>query len=289
MAIIKKYKHMKKYNKTKAYNKKDSSKKERDKQGLNLSSYKEKKIQKDKPVKNNKIIRLNKFIAHAGICSRREADNIIMNGDITVNGKVITEMGTKILENDVVKYKEKILKAERFVYVLLNKPKGFISTVYDPHERKTVMNLVKNACEERIFPVGRLDRNTTGVLLFTNDGDLVKKLTHPKYKVEKIYYAELDKELVNEDMIKISKGLELEDGFIKPDDISYISGEEKNKIGIKIHSGKNHIVRRIFEDLNYKVVRLDRVNFAGFTKKNLKRGDWRLLLQKEINLLKMTL
>jgi len=289
VAIIKKYKHMKKYNKTKAYNKKDSSKKERDKQGLNLSSYKEKKIQKDKPVKNNKIIRLNKFIAHAGICSRREADNIIMNGDITVNGKVITEMGTKILENDVVKYKEKILKAERFVYVLLNKPKGFISTVYDPHERKTVMNLVKNACEERIFPVGRLDRNTTGVLLFTNDGDLVKKLTHPKYKVEKIYYAELDKELVNEDMIKISKGLELEDGFIKPDDISYISGEEKNKIGIKIHSGKNHIVRRIFEDLNYKVVRLDRVNFAGFTKKNLKRGDWRLLLQKEINLLKMTL
>ena len=280
---------MKKYNKTKAYNKKERSKKEKPKEKLNL--YKaESHFQKDKQVKDNKIIRLNKFIAHAGICSRREADNIIMNGDITVNGKIITEMGTKILKTDVVKYKGKILEKERLVYVLLNKPKNFISTVSDPHERKTVMNLVKNACEERIFPVGRLDRNTTGVLLFTNDGDLAKKLTHPKYKVEKIYYVELNKTLINEDMLKIVEGLELEDGFIKVDEINYINGDdEKNKIGIKIHSGKNHIVRRIFEELNYKVERLDRVKFAGLTKKNLKRGEWRLLMQKEINLLKMTL
>ena len=280
---------MKKYNKTKAYNKKESSKKEKPKEKLNL--YKaESHFQKDKQVKDNKIIRLNKFIAHAGICSRREADNIIMNGDITVNGKIITEMGTKILKTDIVKYKGKILEKERLVYVLLNKPKNFISTVSDPHERKTVMNLVKNACEERIFPVGRLDRNTTGVLLFTNDGDLAKKLTHPKYKVEKIYYVELNKTLINEDMLKIVEGLELEDGFIKVDEINYINGDdEKNKIGIKIHSGKNHIVRRIFEELNYKVERLDRVKFAGLTKKNLKRGEWRLLMQKEINLLKMIL
>jgi|AntAceMinimDraft_17_1070374.scaffolds.fasta_scaffold02311_2 23S rRNA pseudouridine2605 synthase len=280
---------MKKYNKTKAYNKKERSKKEKPKEKLNL--YKaESHFQKDKQVKDNKIIRLNKFIAHAGICSRREADNIIMNGDITVNGKIITEMGTKILKTDIVKYKGKILEKERLVYVLLNKPKNFISTVSDPHERKTVMNLVKNACEERIFPVGRLDRNTTGVLLFTNDGDLAKKLTHPKYKVEKIYYVELNKTLINEDMLKIVEGLELEDGFIKVDEINYINGDdEKNKIGIKIHSGKNHIVRRIFEELNYKVERLDRVKFAGLTKKNLKRGEWRLLMQKEINLLKMTL
>jgi len=280
---------MKKYNKTKAYNKKERSKKEKPKEKLNL--YKaESHFQKDKQVKDNKIIRLNKFIAHAGICSRREADNIIMNGDITVNGKIITEMGTKILKTDIVKYKGKILEKERLVYVLLNKPKNFISTVSDPHERKTVMNLVKNACEERIFPVGRLDRNTTGVLLFTNDGDLAKKLTHPKYKVEKIYYVELNKTLINEDMLKIVEGLELEDGFIKVDEINYINGDdEKNKIGIKIHSGKNHIVRRIFEELNYKVERLDRVKFAGLTKKNLKRGEWRLLMQKEINLLKMIL
>jgi len=280
---------MKKYNKTKAYNKKERSKKEKPKEKLNL--YKaESHFQKDKQVKDNKIIRLNKFIAHAGICSRREADNIIMNGDITVNGKIITEMGTKILKTDIVKYKGKILEKERLVYVLLNKPKNFISTVSDPHERKTVMNLVKNACEERIFPVGRLDRNTTGVLLFTNDGDLAKKLTHPKYKVEKIYYVELNKTLINEDMLKIVEGLELEDGFIKIDEINYINGDdEKNKIGIKIHSGKNHIVRRIFEELNYKVERLDRVKFAGLTKKNLKRGEWRLLMQKEINLLKMIL
>ncbi|MBN2173606.1 MAG: rRNA pseudouridine synthase [Bacteroidales bacterium] len=233
-------------------------------------------------------VRLNKYIANAGICSRREADKLILSGVIKVNGEVVKEMGTKVLPTDKVQFDDQVLKAEKKYYVLLNKPKGYITTTDDPFDRKTVMFLTKNACKERIYPVGRLDRNTTGLLLMTNDGDLAKKLTHPKHKVRKIYHVVLDKNLQKADMMKIANGLELEDGFIKVDEIAYVKDStSKKEIGIEIHSGKNWIVRRIFESLDYKVEKLDRVMFAGLTKKDIPRGKWRFLTEKELNFLRM--
>ena len=238
--------------------------------------------------KNDNLIRLNKFIANSGICSRREADKLIQVGAISVNGKTITELGTKISPTDKVQYGGETLSTEKPVYILLNKPKGYITTTDDPYERKTVMNLVEKACNERIFSVGRLDRNTTGVLLFTNDGKLAKTLTHPKHEIKKIYHVVLNKPLTITDMKTVATGIELEDGLIKVDKIAYIEdGTDKTQIGIEIHSGRNRIVRRIFESLNYKVVRLDRVAFAGLTKKDTPRGKWRFLKDYEINILKM--
>jgi 23S rRNA pseudouridine2605 synthase len=231
-------------------------------------------------------IRLNKFIANAGICSRREADELIKAGVIKVNGNIVTEMGLRVGPRDKVQYGDQTLAGEKMVYVLLNKPKGYLTTSDDPFDRKTVMELVADACRERIYPVGRLDRNTTGLLLLTNDGDMAKKLTHPRHKVRKIYHVELDKGLTKSDMIRISDGVELEDGIIKADEIAY-TGESKKEIGIELHSGKNRVVRRIFELLEYEVVKLDRVSFAGLTKKDLPRGRWRFLTESEVNYLKM--
>lgn len=229
-------------------------------------------------------IRLNKFIANAGICSRREADTLIETGVIAINGKVITKLGTKVMPGDVVKFNDEVLSGEQHQYLLLNKPKGYITTTDDPQERKTVMEIIKNACKERIYPVGRLDKNTSGLLLFTNDGDLAKKLTHPKHLVEKVYQAELDKALSKTDMLKILEGIELDDGLIKVDAIAY--GETKKEIGIELHSGKNRVVRRIFESLGYDVVKLDRVVFAGLTKKEVPRGKYRFLSDEEVNILR---
>ncbi|MBQ7552785.1 MAG: RNA-binding S4 domain-containing protein [Bacteroidaceae bacterium] len=232
-------------------------------------------------------IRLNKFLANAGICSRREADEYIQAGVVTVNGEVVTELGTKIKRGDEVKFHDQPVSIERKVYVLLNKPKDCVTTTDDPQARKTVMDIVKGACPERIYPVGRLDRNTTGVILLTNDGELASKLTHPKFDKKKIYRVRLDKDLTKEDMDKIAAGVKLEDGEIHADEIAYADDSKKNDIGIEIHSGKNRIVRRIFEHLGYKVTKLDRVFFAGLTKKGLKRGDWRFLTQQEVNFLRM--
>jgi 23S rRNA pseudouridine2605 synthase len=232
-------------------------------------------------------VRLNKYIAAAGICSRREADELISAGLISVNGKSVTEMGTKVLPGDDVRYNGERIRSEKKVYLLLNKPKDYVTTTEDPRERKTVMLLIRDACKERIYPVGRLDRNTTGVLLFTNDGDLAKKMTHPSHNKKKIYHVFLDKGLSGGDLNKLAAGITLEDGFIQPDAISYASKENKREIGLEIHSGKNRIVRRMFESLGYRVDKLDRVYFGGLTKKNLSRGKWRFLSEKEINSLKM--
>jgi 23S rRNA pseudouridine2605 synthase len=241
-----------------------------------------------KPEKQTDLIRLNKYIANAGICSRREADKLILAGVVRVNGKTVTELGIKVSTGDKVQYEEQTISQEKNRYILLNKPKGYITTVDDPEKRKTVMNLVEGACKERIYPVGRLDRNTTGLLLFTNDGNITKKLTHPRYGIKKIYHIELDHSLSKADLEKIREGLELEDGFIKVDKIEYIeNSKSKKELGLELHSGKNRIVRRIFERLEYKVVKLDRVFYAGLTKKNLPRGHWRHLDEREINLLKM--
>ena len=235
----------------------------------------------------NEPIRLNKFLANAGVCSRREADEYIQKGDVKVNGQVVTELGTKITRQDEVLFNDKRVQIESKVYIVLNKPKNCVTTSDDPQERMTVMDLVKNACTERIYPVGRLDRNTTGVLLLTNDGDLASKLTHPSFKKKKIYHVWLDKNVSVEDMEKIANGLELEDGEIHADAISYASETDKSQVGIEIHSGRNRIVRRIFESLGYHVTKLDRVYFAGLTKKNLPRGRWRFLNEKEVNALRM--
>ena len=235
----------------------------------------------------NEPLRLNKFLANAGICSRREADEFIQAGVVTVNGEVVTELGTKILRTDVVKFHDQPVSIEKKVYVLLNKPKDYVTTSDDPQQRKTVMDLVKNACTERIYPVGRLDRNTTGVLLLTNDGDLASKLTHPKYLKKKIYHVYLDKNVTAHDLQQIAEGIQLEDGEIKADDVQYAHPTDKKQVGIEIHSGKNRIVRRIFESLGYRVQKLDRVQFAGLTKKNLKRGDWRYLTEEEVDRLRM--
>ncbi len=265
---------------------------------------KEKKRLKNKPINKKKIhkkqshhipnktdnsgfIRLNKYLADAGICSRREADVLISSGAVMINGKVVTQLGTKVSPTDKVQYGGETLSRQKLRYVLLNKPKGFISTSDDPQNRRTVIQLVEKACPERIYPVGRLDRNTTGLLLFTNDGDLAKKLTHPKHNVKKIYHVELDKNLTKTDMLKIIEGVELEDGFIQPDEISYVANiNDKKQIGIELHSGKNRIVRRLFEHFGYKVIKLDRVFFAGLTKKDLPRGKWRLLSPSEVGMLK---
>ena len=232
-------------------------------------------------------VRLNRFIANAGICSRREADDLITAGVISINGKVVTELGIKVVPGDLVKYHEQPLKTEKLVYVLLNKPKDFITTADDPEERKTVMGLVKDACKERIYPVGRLDRNTTGLLLLTNDGDLTKKLTHPSSNIKKVYQVELDKNLTQSDMLKAADGVDLEDGHSGFDAIEYASPSDKNIIGVELHSGKNRIVRRIFEELGYEVKKLDRTVFAGLTKKDLPRGRWRFLTELEVSGLKM--
>ena len=235
----------------------------------------------------NEPLRLNKFLANAGVCSRREADEFIQAGVVSVNGEIVTELGTKILRTDLVKFHDQPVNIEKKVYVLLNKPKDYVTTSDDPQQRKTVMDLVKNACPERIYPVGRLDRNTTGVLLLTNDGDLASKLTHPKYLKKKIYHVYLDKNVTAHDLAQIAEGIQLEDGEIKADDVQYAHPTDKKQVGIEIHSGKNRIVRRIFESLGYRVQKLDRVQFAGLTKKNLKRGDWRYLTEEEVDRLRM--
>lgn len=232
-------------------------------------------------------IRLNKYIANAGICSRREADNYIKSGTVTVNGEKITELGTKIRYGDKVNISGQTISPEKKVYLLLNKPKDFVTTVDDPHATKTVMHLIRNACTERIYPVGRLDRNSTGVLLFTNDGELTKRLTHPKYLKKKIYHVWLDKDLTKTDLEKFVMGIELDDGLAQADAISFPDEKDKKQVGIEIHSGKNRVIRRMFEAIGYNVTKLDRVYFAGLTKKNLSRGKWRFLDQKELNLLKM--
>ena len=235
----------------------------------------------------NEPIRLNKFLANAGVCSRREADEYIEAGAVTVNGTVVTELGTKVKRSDEIKFQDNVVTLEKKVYVLLNKPKDCVTTSDDPQNRKTVMDIVGNVCPERIYPVGRLDRNTTGVLLLTNDGDLASKLTHPKFLKKKVYHVFLDKNVTAHDMQQIAEGIELEDGEIHADAIEYASDTDKSQVGIEIHSGKNRIVRRIFEHLGYRVVKLDRVQFAGLTKKNLRRGDWRFLTEKEVDMLRM--
>jgi 23S rRNA pseudouridine2605 synthase len=246
------------------------------------------KPKEKKTFKNDGTIRLNKYIANAGICSRREADTLIESGAVSVNGKIVTELGTKVTRDDKVQFGGETLNLEKKVYLLLNKPKGYITTVDDPQERNTVMMLIKDACKERVYPVGRLDRNTSGLLLFTNDGDIAKKLTHPGHKVRKVYHVELDKALSKSDMMRLSEGIELEDGMMAVDEIAYTGAENNKKnIGVVVHSGKNRVVRRLFEALEYDVVKLDRVAFANLTKKDLPRGRWRMLDEKEINLLQM--
>ena len=235
----------------------------------------------------NEPIRLNKFLANAGVCSRREADEFITAGVVSVNGEVVTELGPKIKRTDEVKFHNEPVSIERKTYILLNKPKDCVTTSDDPQERKTVMDFVKGACKERIYPVGRLDRNTTGVLLLTNDGDLASKLTHPKYLKKKIYHVYCDKNVTKADLDQIAAGVTLDDGEIHADDINYASDTDKSQVGIEIHSGKNRIVRRIFESLGYRVIKLDRVYFAGLTKKGLRRGDWRYLTEQEVNMLRM--
>ena len=242
---------------------------------------------KEEHIDPNEPLRLNKFLANAGICSRREADQFIQAGMVKVNGNVVTELGTKVLRSDEIVFHEQPVSLEKKVYVLINKPKDYVTPSDDPQQRKTVMDIVKGVCPERIYPVGRLDRNTTGVLLLTNDGDLASKLAHPKFLKKKVYHVFLDKELTEHDRQQIASGITLEDGEIHADAIEYANEKDKAQVGIEIHSGKNRIVRRIFEHLGYRVVRLDRVQFAGLTKKNLRRGDWRFLTEKEVDMLRM--
>ena len=246
-----------------------------------------KKIKPTPKADPTKGIRLNKYIANSGICSRREADTYIEHGSVTVNGKLITEMGYKVMPSDIVRFDGTSISPEEKKYVLLNKPKNYITTMEDDRGRKTVMDLVANATKERVYPVGRLDRNTTGLLLFTNDGDLAKKLTHPKHNVRKLYHASLDKKLSLADLQKLRGDVIIEGRKVFIDAVAYVEGEMKTEVGIEIHSGRNRIVRKIFESLGYKVVKLDRVIFAGLTKKNLPRGRWRELTQQEVNSLKM--
>jgi len=248
---------------------------------------KKKEPQAEEPTGDG-LIRLNKYISNSGVSSRREADKIISDGLITINGEVVTELGRKVSLDDDVRFDGNRLNPEKKVYLLLNKPRGFVTTLDDPHAERTVMQLIQNACTERIYPVGRLDMQTTGVLLFTNDGELAKKLTHPSYEKKKVYHVHLDKDFLQEDLEKISKGIELEDGFIAADDIQMFDPDHANQVGIEIHSGKNRIVRRIFNHLGYNVEKLDRVMFAGLTKKDLPRGRYRFLTSQEINFLKMS-
>ena len=230
-------------------------------------------------------IRLNRFISQSGVCSRREADDFILAGVVTVNGQVVTELGTKILPTDEVRFHDEKLQGEKNVYLVLNKPKGYVTSLDDPHAEKTVMDLVKNACTERVYPVGRLDKNSLGLLLITNDGDITRQLTHPSYRKKKIYQVTLDKPLTRADMDSLTEGITLEDGDIFADEVAYAS-EDKRTVGVEIHSGRNRIVRRMFEHLGYTVQKLDRVYYAGLTKKNLKRGEWRFLTRDEVMRLK---
>ncbi|QNL23229.1 rRNA pseudouridine synthase [Hyphobacterium sp. CCMP332] len=252
-------------------------------------SFPKKKNQTITPKENLKQesaeIRLNRYISNSGICSRREADKLIADGEVKVNGKVVMELGTKVGKDDRVEFKGKVIQPEKYVYLLLNKPKGFITTLSDPKDRKTVMELVSKATEQRIYPVGRLDRMTTGVLLFTNDGDFAQKLIHPSMAVPKIYEVVLNRALKDEDLEKIKEGTELEDGVVKVDDIAIVSSDAKS-VGVKIHSGKNRVIRRLFEHYHYQVEKLDRVMFAGLDKKGISRGQWRYLSEKEIIRLK---
>ncbi|MCE3228805.1 MAG: pseudouridylate synthase [Bacteroidetes bacterium] len=256
-------------------------------QGKGFTEYSKEKKSSPKPKQNNDgLTRLNKYLANAGIASRRDADTLIKSGVVKVNGVPVTEMGFKVKAGDVVTYGDEGVKSERKVYLLLNKPKDYITTVDDPQERKTVMDLIKGACKERIYPVGRLDRNTTGLLLFTNDGELTKKLTHPKHQIKKVYHVSLNKGLKPEHFKDILEGIELEDGKIAADDLAFV-GEGKKEVGIEIHSGRNRIVRRIFEHLGYEIEKLDRITFAGLTKKDIPRGKFRFLTAKEVSFLQM--
>jgi 23S rRNA pseudouridine2605 synthase len=231
-------------------------------------------------------IRLNRYIAGSGLCSRREADEIIQNGFISVNGKLVKDLGTKVTPDDDVRYKGKKLSSEKKVYILMNKPAGYVTTVEDPHAEHTVIELVKDACPQRIYPVGRLDKDTTGILLLTNDGELTKRLTHPKYERKKIYHVFLDKPVTKADLSKLAEGIQLEGETISADAVAYADPDDKTQIGIELHSGQNRVIRRLFESLGYRVKKLDRVYFAGLTKKNLPRGKWRFLTQKELVMLK---
>jgi len=245
------------------------------------------------PVKNKKkgiqettLIRLNRFIANSGVCSRRDADEHIKNGLVSVNGKLVTDLGTKVTYDDDVRYKNKRLSSEKKVYILLNKPKDYVTTVEDPHAEHTVLDLITEGCTERVYPVGRLDKATTGVLLLTNDGDLAGKLTHPKYKRKKIYHVFLDNPVTKNDLFKLTEGVELDGKLVVADAVSYADPDDKSQIGIELHSGQNRVIRRMFETLGYKVKKLDRVYFAGLTKKNVPRGKWRFLTDKEVSMLK---
>ena len=264
------------------YHKKYWDHSDRKQQAIDAASEKE-----DDFLINNGLIRLNKFLANSGMCSRREADRMIKAGSVQVNGETITEMGVKVSISDEVKYNGIIVKPEHKRYLLLNKPKDYITTLKDPHARNTVMDLIEGACKERVYPVGRLDRNTTGVLLFTNDGDLAKKLTHPSNEIHKIYHVNLDKNVTKADLEQIAQGFELEDGFINADEVGYADDTKKSEVIIRIHSGRNRIVRRIFEHLGYEVKKLDRIMFAGLDKKGLPRGRWRFLSDREIGFLNM--
>lgn len=244
-----------------------------------------KKVSKEN-IKEPVLIRLNRFISNSGICSRRDADEHIKNGLITVNGQTVTDMGTKVSYDDDVRFKNKRLSTEKKVYILMNKPKDYVTTVDDPHAEHTVLELIGDECTERVYPVGRLDKATTGVLLLTNDGDLTGKLTHPKYERKKIYHVFLDKPVTKNDLLKLTEGIELDDATVVADAVSYVDPDDKSQIGIELHSGKNRVVRRMFETLGYKVKKLDRVYFAGLTKKNIKRGKWRFLTDKEVSMLK---
>lgn len=267
-------------------NRKNNFRKKRFEKPTNTSTpptYDKRVFQKTETQKST--IRLNRYIANAGVCSRREADKLIEEGEISVNDKVITEMGYQVKPGDTVKHKGRLLSREKLVYVLLNKPTGFITTTSDPQERRTVMELVKTACEERIVPVGRLDRLTSGLLLFTNDGDLAKKLTHPSHQIKKVYQVTLDKPITENDLAQVAEGVMLEDGIAPVDDMAVLSPDRKI-VGLEIHVGRNRIVRRIFEHLGYDVVKLDRTVYAGLTKKDLPRGKWRFLTEKELRRLK---
>ncbi len=282
------------------YNKKDNKKSEFNKNFKKKTTNSFKKKFDDKQTESNKkgkykkeeeenpeqLIRLNKYIANSGICSRRDADELIKDNLVTVNGKPVNEMGFKVKSSDTIKIKDKLIKFEKNVYILLNKPKGVLTTVSDDRGRKTVISILNNKVKERIYPVGRLDKDSTGILLLTNDGDLTKKLTHPKYNKKKVYHVFLDKDLTKEDLEKLSRGAELEDGFMKFDSLAFPDPKSKKDIGVEIHSGKNRIIRRMFAHFGYTVVKLDRVYFAGLTKKDLKRGRWRYLSEREVSNLK---
>jgi 23S rRNA pseudouridine2605 synthase len=231
-------------------------------------------------------VRLNRYISNSGVCSRREADEIISKGFITVNGKQVTDLGTKVTLGDEIRYKGKKLSAEKKVYIVMNKPKGYVTTVQDPHAEHTVLDLIGDACRERVYPVGRLDKETTGVLLLTNDGDLTGKLIHPKYERKKIYHVFLDKPVIKNDLFRLTEGIDVDGEPVAADAISYTDPDDRSQLGIELHSGKNRVIRRMFESLGYKVKKLDRVYFAGLTKKNLQRGKWRYLNEKEISMLK---